>query len=317
MQTLRPGRKPAFIFPGQASQAPGMGRDLYMESEAAREVFEEADDILGRRLSNLIFTGDLAELSKTKNAQPAITVVSLAAWCAMEESTGSIHTPHIAAGHSLGEYSSLATTGVLTVSDTIRLVAERGRLMEEACFSNPGGMVAIIGINEHAMLEVCRQTGVYLSNINAPKHIIISGDRTRLAQAIDLASRRGARRAVGLKVGGAFHSALMAAAQEPLNDAIDSLEFHDPVAPIVANVTAEPLTTAEEVKDELKNQLQSCVRWSSSVSCMLEQGADSFIEIGPGSVLSNLVKKMMPDADVIAINNYQNVQSYAESWSLL
>ncbi len=313
MNELTTTGKTAFIFPGQAAQTPGMGRDLYLNSEAARSVFEEVDETLGRHFSELIFSGDIDELTLTENAQPAIATVSLAAWSAIEEAIGCPHTPHFAAGHSLGEYSALAVAGVMNVAETISLIAERGRLMEEACRIKQGGMAALVGIDKQTVEEVCAQTGVYISNINTQQQIIISGDQTRLAQAIDLASRRGAKRALRLRVGGAFHTELMAPAQNKLEEVIESMEFHDPIIPIIANVTSEPLTTAEEIKTELKTQLQSCIQWSSSIFNMASYGVNTFVEVGPGSTLTSMVKRIVPGVRVMSIGNYEMVERYAES----
>lgn len=301
----------AFIFPGQASQAVGMGKDLHRNSIAAREVFEEIDDVLGRKLTDVMFEGPSDDLTRTENAQPAITAVSLAAWKAMEEATGCILLPSMTTGHSLGEYSSLAVAGVLSIEDTVNLVVERGRLMQHACDERPGGMAAIIGIDEQTVEEVCREAGAYISNINTAQQIIISGSHQRLARAIDLASARGAKRAIPLAVNGAFHSGLMDPAQSGLNDTLDALDFADPDVPIVGNVTAKPLTTGDEVKDELKTQLQSCVQWNSSIAYMNENGVNEFVEIGPGQVLAGMVKRIVKSAKVTSIGDFEAVQAYA------
>ena len=261
--------KVAFLFPGQASQTPGMGLDLYKNSIAAREVFQEADDILGRKLSTVIFEGSKEELTRTENAQPSIATVSIAAWRAIESEMGSIQIPNFTAGHSLGEYSSLATAGSLSIKDTIDLVSKRGELMEKACNNAPGGMSAIIGIDATAVKEVCEETGTYLSNINTSNQIIIAGKKENLVNAMDLASRLGAKKAIPLPVGGAFHSGLMASAQDELNNVIDEANFEDAVVPIIANTSAEPITEKNLVRNELKNQLQNCVLWSDSIEYMI------------------------------------------------
>jgi len=301
----------AFIFPGQASQAVGMGKDLYANSAAARDVFESIDEALGRKLTGVMFEGPDDALIRTENAQPAISAVSLAAWKAIEEETGTAQTPAMTTGHSLGEYSSLAVAGVLSIEDTVKLVVDRGRLMQQACDERPGGMAAIIGIDEQTVEEVCREAGAYISNINTAQQIIISGDHQRLARAIDLASARGAKRAIPLAVNGAFHSGLMSPAQSGLDERLDSLDFSDPVVPIIGNVTAEPLTTADEVKNELKLQLQSCVQWNNSVSYMHENGVTDFVELGPGQVLSGMVKRIVRGANVRSVGDYEAVQAYA------
>ncbi len=305
--------KVAFIFPGQASQAPGMGMELYKNNRAARDVFEEADDILGRKLSKVIFEGSKEELTRTENAQPSIATVSIAAWRAIESEMGTIQIPNYTAGHSLGEYSSLATAGALSIKDTIKLVSIRGELMEKACNDSPGGMSAIIGIDSDSVKEVCEETGTYLSNINTSTQIIIAGKKENLVNAMDLASRLGAKRAISLPVGGAFHSALMASAQEDLNAIIDEANFQDTVVPIVANTSAEPITDKNLLKDELKTQLQNCVLWSDSIKFMKENGVETFYEIGPGSVLSGMIKRIDSNINVKNIGNYDQVLDYIES----
>ncbi len=307
--------KVAFLFPGQASQTPGMGLDLYKNSIAAREVFQEADDILGRKLSTVIFEGSKEELTRTENAQPSIATVSIAAWRAIESEMGSIQIPNFTAGHSLGEYSSLATAGSLSIKDTIDLVSKRGELMEKACNNAPGGMSAIIGIDATAVKEVCEETGTYLSNINTSNQIIIAGKKENLVNAMDLASRLGAKKAIPLPVGGAFHSGLMASAQEELNNVIDEANFEDAVVPIIANTSAEPITEKNLVRNELKNQLQNCVLWSDSIEYMIDQDVDTFYEIGPGSVLSGMIKRINSDLKVKNIGNYDQVLDYVESRS--
>lgn len=303
--------KLAFLFPGQGSQAVGMGKDLHDHSPAARTVFQEIDDALERPLSRLMFDGPAEELTKTENAQPAIAAVSLATHAAIEEVRGPSLRPALMAGHSLGEYSALAIAGVLSVADTVRLVVERGRLMQRACDERPGGMVALIGIDELAAEDVCRETGAFLSNINSSEQIIVSGDQVSLAQAIDLAAARGARKCVTLPVGGAFHSGLMAPAQSGLNEVIDSLELRDPLVPIVANCDAEILSTGEQVRDELRRQLTSCVQWHRIVRVMVSHGVDQFVEIGPGRVLSGLVKRIHRNAVTVNVGDAKSLQALA------
>jgi [acyl-carrier-protein] S-malonyltransferase len=301
----------AFIFPGQAAQAVGMGKDLYDNSPAAREVFNEVDDALGRSLTTLMFEGPIEDLTETSNAQPAVSAVSLASHAAISEALGSAPMPSMTAGHSLGEYSTLAVSGVLSVTDTIKLVVQRGQLMQEACDEKPGGMVALIGIDEFAVEDVCRETGAELSNINTAQQIIISGDHRSLAQAIDLAAARGAKKCIPLQVGGAFHSGLMEPAQSGLNEVIEAVTFNDPIIPIVGNCGATALTTGAEVKAELMTQLTSCVRWQRSIEFMIENGVETFVEVGPGKVLAGMIKRIDKSREIISVGDMESVRSYA------
>lgn len=303
--------KVAYLFPGQGSQSVGMGKDLYDGSKAARAVFEEIDDTLGRSLTSIMFEGPQEELTKTENAQPAITAVSLAAYKALEEAKGSTPDVAMVAGHSLGEYSSLAVAGALSIADTARLVVERGRLMQHACDERPGGMAALLGVDELAVEEICNETGTYISNINTDDQIIVSGDHMSLAKAIDLAAARGARKCVPLPVGGAFHSGLMEPARSGLLEVIDSLDWHDPSVPVIANCDARAITTAAEIKEELGMQIMSCVRWSDSIRFMLADGVRDFVEVGQGKVLAGMMKRIDRDAIISNISDMESVVALA------
>jgi [acyl-carrier-protein] S-malonyltransferase len=290
-----------------------MGKDLYLNSIAAREVFDEIDDTLGRKLSTMMFEGPDDELRQTQNTQPAIMATSVATWRAMEEATGILQVPNATAGHSLGEYSALAVAGVLSISDAVKLVLERGRLMQSACEERPGGMAALIGLDEVTAEEICRESGAQMSTINTEQQIILAGDHHSLAMAIDIASARGAKKAIPLQVGGAFHSGLMSPAQNGLDAIIDSLTFHDPLVPLVGNVTAKSLTTAEQVKEELRLQLTSCVQWNNTVKFMLNDGIDTFYEIGHGKILSGMVKRIDRSASVTSIGDFASVLNYSSA----
>ncbi len=289
--------KIAYVFPGQGSQFVGMGSELYKSSEAARGVFDQVDEILGAHLTEIIFEGPQEELEKTVNSQPAIMATSLACLRAMEEMHGQVqYVPAAVAGHSLGEYTSLVVSGAVDLEDGFRLVRERGRLMQEACDQRPGSMAAILGLDETTLAEVCMETGAQIANINGGGQIVISGDKLCVARALDMASIRGAKRAIPLPVSGAFHSTLMSPAQEGLSAAIDEITIRDPDIPIIANATSDPLTTAEMVRAELRTQLCSCVRWKQSVGRMIDEGVSGFIEFGPGRVLGGLIKRISSDS---------------------
>ena len=304
------GPKAAYLFPGQGAHVVGMGRELYDESPAARSVFHEVDMALGRPLTKLLFSGPEEELRQTVNAQPAILAVSLACVKAMEEKLGAktMPQPVLVAGHSLGEYTALAVAGVLDVADTAHLVQVRGELMQQACDQNPGTMAAILGLDEMTSEEIARETGTYVSNINTSEQIVISGERMAIARALDLASARGAKKVIRLRVGGAFHSGLMDPAKAGLLEAVSRLEFRDPEIPIVGNCTGQPLTTAESVKRELVSQVCKCVQWKRSIDYMVNSGVSSFIEVGPGKALSGMVKR---------INNSAHIASVADIDSIL
>ena len=308
-----PASRIAFLFPGQGSQAVGMGLELYQSSPAAKAVFDEVDEALGTPLSKIFFEGPEDELRKTINAQPGIMTVSLACLKALEEALGQDRMPKAAlvAGHSLGEYTALVAAGVLSIADAARLVRERGRLMQYAADLREGGMAAIMGMENAALEEICRETNTEISNINTQDQTVISGDKADVDRAMELANARGARRTVSLVVAGAFHSRLMEPAQEGLAKIVDSLTFKEPSIPIVANCTGLPLTTVEDIKHELTSGLCTCVKWKDSVEYMTKSGITTFYEIGPGKVLSGMVKRISADAEITNVSDPESIQLLA------
>ena len=287
-----------------------MGLDLYQSSPAAKAVFDEVDEAIGEPFSRIIFEGPEDELRKTVNTQPGILTVSIACLRAAEEALGSDRMPvaAMAAGHSLGEYTALVAAGALSVTDGVRLVRERGRLMQYASELTEGGMAAILGLEEAALAEVCREAGTEISNINTADQIVISGERQAVERTMELATEKGARRTVPLVVAGAFHSRLMEPAQEGLTKIVGELTFHEPSFPIVANCTGQLITTAAEIKAELLSGLLSCVRWKGSVETMLSSGVSDFYEIGPGRVLTGMVRRINEEATVNNINDLESIQ---------
>ncbi len=303
--------KVAYVFPGQASQAVGMGRDLYNNFDSAKAVFEQADETLGFSLSRLCFEGPEDELRQTINTQPALVTVSFACLKVAQDISGSneLPPPSFVAGHSLGEYTALAAAGVLDFATTVYLARERGRLMYEAGLRNPGGMVAVIGLDETSLTEVCGETDTRIANINCPGQLVISGAKENLTKAADLAQARGARRVVPLPVSGAFHTPLMQLAVDGMSEIIANLSFHEPLIPIIANTTAQPLTTAELIKEELLKQLCNSVQWQRSVEYMVNNGVSVFIEIGPGKVLSGLIRRIDKDVKTLNIGGAEDIKN--------
>jgi len=299
--------KVAYVFPGQASQEVGMGFDLYQSSPIAREVFYQADDILGFSLSQLCFNGPEEELVKTVNVQPAILACSIACLKYAQESVDALNTASFLAGHSLGEYTALVAAGALEFDDALKLVRERGRLMYEAGQRNKGGMLAIIGTELGLIEEICLYSGCNISNINCPGQIVISGAIDALNEASKLAKEKKIRRAIPLRVSGAFHSSLMEPVMAEFQQLISKLPLSTPNYPVVANVTAQPLVGISEIREELVKQLRCCIQWQSSIEYIRDKGVSTFYEIGPGKVLSGLIKRIYPDAEIFTISGKQSV----------
>lgn len=296
----------AFQFPGQGSQQVGMGKDLVERFPAAAEVFARADEVLGFPLSRLCFEGPAEELNDTVNAQPAILTVSIAALRVLEARG---ERPVCVAGHSLGEFSALIAAGALTFEDALVVVQERGRLMKEAGIRHPGGMAAILGMDVEEVARICEQvsqaTGGYvgIANDNCPGQVVISGDEGALQASMEAAKAAGAKRVVRLAVSIAAHSPLMAEAAAAFRSVLAKVAFHRPRVPFVANATAEVLTEPETIREMLVRQLTSPVRWRNSVQAMLRCGAIRFIEVGPGEVLTGLLRRI--DASIHGLTTAQ------------
>jgi [acyl-carrier-protein] S-malonyltransferase len=298
----------AFVFPGQGAQFVGMGEELAAISPAAKRVFEEADEVLGFALTDLIRNGPAEELEDTINAQPAILTTSVAALAALRErlaERGAAITPVMVAGHSLGEFSALVAAGALEFAAAVRLVRERGRLMKEAGEESPGGMAAILGMEDEALAAVCAEASadgiVVLANANCPGQTVISGEVAALERAMMLAKERGAKRATRLGVSIASHSPLMGQAAERFGALVASTPMREPSVPVVGNVTAQPLTTVAEIADELSRQMASPVQWTGSVRTMIEAGVTTFLDLGPGQVVSGLIKRISRDVAAVGM----------------
>lgn len=312
--------KTAWVFPGQGSQVVGMGRDLYEESAAARQVFEQADALLDLPLTRFCFEGPEALLTATEYAQPALLTVSVALLRALEEAHGGmLPAPAAVAGHSLGEYAALVAGGALDFTTALCLVRRRGQLMAEA---HEGSMAAVIGLGADALDDVCREvrsslaahppalSTVVVANYNAPDQLVISGSSVAVEQAGQLARTRGAKRVLPLKVSAAFHSPLMSQAAEGMAQALAAATVHDLRVPLIANVTAEPLVAAEAVRREAVAQVVAPVRWVASVQYMVGEGITSFVELGPGKVLSGLIRRIAPQARLMNIDSAEAVRSF-------
>jgi [acyl-carrier-protein] S-malonyltransferase len=292
----------AYVFPGQGAQYPGMGKDLYQNSAKAKALFEKANEILGFEITKIMFEGTVDDLKETKVTQPAIFLHSVLLAKTIED-----FAPDMVAGHSLGEFSALVANGALTFEDGLKLVYKRALAMQKACEMEPSTMAAIVGLDDNIVEEVCASVEdvVVPANYNCPGQLVISGSFAGIDKACELLTEKGAKRALKLTVGGAFHSPLMEPAREELAAAIESTTFNKPVCPVYQNVNALPTSDPEVIKQNLIAQLTAPVKWTQTVRNMISGGASSFTEIGPGTVLQGLVKKVDRNMITAGVNSYQ------------
>ena len=280
----------AYIFPGQGAQFPGMGQDLFEKSALAKEMFNDANDILGFSITDVMFNGSAEDLKQTKVTQPAIFLHSVI----LAKTLGDTFQPDMVAGHSLGEFSALVANGALDFESALHLVSQRALAMQKACENEPSTMAAIIGLEDKIVEEVCNQVGgtVVAANYNCPGQLVISGEIKAIEHACEILKESGARMAMVLPVGGAFHSPLMEPAREQLATAIENTTFNEPTCPIYQNVSGKAVTNAAKIKENLIAQLTSPVRWTQTIQQMIADGATEFTEVGPGKVLQGLMRKI-------------------------
>lgn len=306
--------KIAYVFPGQGAQTVGMGKDLYESYASARQIFDQADETLGFSLSELCFAGDEEELTKTQNAQPALLTMSMACLAAVREEKGeAFPVASYTAGHSLGEYSALCASGVFDFPTALKLARKRGELMGAAGDVRPGAMAAVIGAKDEVVEKACEENGVYVANYNCPGQVAISGDADKIVAARKVLRKmkdQGVKLVMPLQVSGAFHSPLMEPAAAGLNQALDQTTFANPQIPVIGNTKAQVITTSDGVKEELKNQLCNAVQWTKTVQAMIADGVDTFIEIGSGTVLAGLIKRIDSNVKIINVGDVEAVKNF-------
>lgn len=309
-------RTTALIFPGQGSQEVGMGSDLVAAFPYARAIFAQADEVLGFSLSDLCFNGPAETLNDTLNTQPALFIMGVALVRALSEALGDAFQPACAAGHSLGELTALTAAGALTFEDGLRLVRERGRLMKKAGDLNPGGMAAILKLDDEVVAQICRQVSgegdgvLQVANYNSPGQVVISGHNAAVERGIELALAAKAKRAIKLPVSIAAHSELMRVVADEFRTAINRTPLNLPEVPVVANITAEPLDSLEAIRAEMEGQLTASVRWTDSVLGMVNQGVTQFIELGPKDVLTGLIKRIAKDVETRSIGKAEDIAAF-------
>lgn len=291
----------AILFPGQGAQKVGMGQALVEASPACRDVFDQANEILGRDLAAICFEGPQEELTRSLNAQPAIFAVSVAAYRLLKEKRPEV-TFDLAAGLSSGEWTALHLAGVLSFEDTVRVLDARGRFMQEACEATPGSMVSVIGLDPDALLRICEATGVNMANLNSREQTVLSGGKDAVAEAAKLASEAGAKRAIPLPVAGAFHSPLMQPAADRMKDFLGEIVFSVPACPVVANVTGRPHGAPDEIRAAMVAQIVGSVHWYEGIEFMQSEGVRTYVECGPGRVLTGLVKRIDKGATLVNIH---------------
>ncbi|MBA3831456.1 MAG: ACP S-malonyltransferase [Chthoniobacterales bacterium] len=301
----------ALLFSGQGAQTVGMGRDLAMEFPEAAELFRRADEVLGRKLSEIAWQGPIEELTRTANCQPALYVHGLACLSVLREIAGEFPVT-AAAGLSLGEWTAHAAAGTFSFEDGLRLVEQRGRYMEAACAATSGAMAAMIGGDEVAVRALANEADVDVANLNAPGQIVISGQRAKIEAAVARAKEHGIRRATLLNVAGAYHSRLMASAHRQVGEALRDSELQTPRFPIISNVTGVEVTSAAEIRQALQNQVTATVRWTDCMERMLALGCDLFLELGPGAILAGLLQRTRKGAEVVSVSDVASLQSCVE-----
>src|SRR5712691_3830661 len=304
-------KKIALMFAGQGAQVLGMGRDLAEQFPVAAELFRQADEILGRKLSEIAWNGPIEELTKTSNCQPALYVHGLACVSILRGLAGEFPVT-AAAGLSLGEMTAHAAAGTFDFATGLKLVQKRGEFMDEACAATIGGMAALIGGLENDVRRLAADEDVDVANINAPGQIVISGELAKVEAAVGVAKEYGIRRATMLNVAGAYHSRLMESAYEKLGEVLLEVEMQPPRFPVIGNVTGEEVKTPEEVRQTLQDQVTSTVRWSDCMERLFDLGCDFFVELGPGGVLAGLLKRNVKDVDVVSVSDVTSVRDCAE-----